>query len=160
MRTIAFDISTTAIGWGVGEDDVECFGEENTTWDEHHTEGDKFHWVYLNVMGLWIAHDCNNVVVEESNSSVNMHTTRLLLGARGMLVHAFHALNKQPVFIGAGTARKMNGINTGFPRGTSKYMRRKGLKERVIAWAKRMGHDVKTDNEADALCLLYASFEL
>ena len=85
-----------------------------------------------------------------------MKTTRLLLGTRGALIHAFHQLGVEADFMTVTSIRKKIGVDQGFEKGTSKYLRRKTIKARVIEWAKSHGHDVQTDNEADAVALLMA----
>lgn len=162
MRTIAFDISTTAIGWAVdklspviGAGAVD-FGQEVRDKSEDDTEGDIYAWVFRVVSGLAIAYDVKKAIIEESNSRINMGTTRLLLGARAI---AHFALYRQTIKVEMMTctrARKSVGITQGFPKGTTKYMRRKELKKRVIDWAKGEGFNVDSDDAADALCLLLA----
>lgn len=156
IKTLALDISTTAIGWAVNGEVLE-FGEEKSPYTKDDSEGDRLHWVYMIAMGLQIAHGCQRIVIEESNSSMNMHTTRLLLGARGVLIHMFHTLNLPVELISVSRVRSLTGVSTGMKKGTSKYMRRKTVKQRAIERARELGAEVTTDNEADAVLLLMAA---
>ena len=177
IKTLALDISTTAIGWACGEWREEYiritgdsrdaitleakqridFGEEKRHKVEGETEADIFHSCYIIVMGIWIANDKpQRILMEESNSSMNMHTTRLLLGLRGILIHAFYNADIQVELLSVSSVRSRTGISTGCKKGTTKYMRRKIVKQRCIDKCHELGYDVKSDDAADAVLLLLA----
>jgi Holliday junction resolvasome RuvABC endonuclease subunit len=161
MRTLTLDLSTTAIGWAFSKEedtlrrDID-FGEEKRSKDRI-DEAAKLSWVHAICIGLAHSYEPDRVIIEESNSVLNVKTTRLLMGARGVVLVALYHMNIKVEFMAATVARKKVGIDTGIPRdfGT-KAQRRAELKRRVISWARKGKMMATTDNEADALCLLIA----
>ena len=171
MRQLALDISTTAIGWATAEENAWPgsakeyttldpatfeFGTETADWDNSHSEGEKLFWVFAAVSGLIVGYDPQECVIEESNSSKNMITTRLLMGARGVALFACYRNKVKASMMTCGAARKACGIDMSGMKQWTKYKRRKETKRRVIEWANKQGFETDSDDTADALVLLMA----
>ena len=153
MKTLALDVSTTRIGWACGAE----FGSEAREKVKGETEGEIFQRCYNIVMALWVSLDKpGQIVMEESNSSKNMITTRLLLGLRGILILAFRQHGIEVELLSVSSVRSRIGVLTGMPKGTSKYLRRKTVKQMVIKRVRELGYNVNNDDEADAVALYLA----